>query len=231
MNHTNLPTHAATHATRGMNVAGLYARRNAAGWALLLAVFISAAIIPLNVRADETGSRVMIVSTGEGPAVDPAALSAALARSEAITGVLMARSEQTMLQQAVRSFCSLVIRVDSRVLASGSTVSSWRILNPVDGQTVEEGIIEGRTPRPRDLAEFWWLPLVEATEKALASVESNLVRVEAFPATIVHGLGDEVVVIPDSGYVELPLGIPGTFRWHSVSTGAYPESEIGRAHV
>jgi len=65
--------------------------------------------------------------------------------------------------------------------------------------------------------------VVSAAEAALPLVKKTLVRVEGLPGTVVEGLGEKAVIVPEEGFLEIPLRIPGTYPWRAVSSGAYPE--------
>jgi len=194
--------------------------------ALAAAVALCAAAPRL--AADDEGVRVMVRCTGDGRAADPASLAAALARSPLLDAVIVvsndvAQDDEGLAEAASRASCALAVEADSRSDES-EAASAWKVLDPLTGGTLASGVVEGPEPGPRDLAEFWWLPVVDAAEAALPRVARTLVRVTAAPGTVVSGLGDEPLTVPESGELALPLRVPGTYPWRAVSSGAYPES-------
>ncbi|HRW23905.1 MAG TPA: hypothetical protein P5298_05820 [Spirochaetia bacterium] len=197
-------------------------RRGAIAAAAALAIALAAASPP-PLAADDEGVRVMARCSGDGAAADPASLAAALAKSPLLDAVLAAPDGLGLVEAASRASCALAVEADSRS-AGGEAASAWRVLDPLTGATLASGVVEGPEPGPRDLAEFWWLPVVEAAEAALPTVARTLVRVTAAPGTVVSGLSDEPMTVPESGELELPLRVPGTYPWRAVSSGAYPES-------
>jgi hypothetical protein len=203
--------------------------RNALRFALLLACAATAAIRPA--FADEEGIRVMVRATGSGRAADQAALAATLARTAALDAVLIAPPGSDLLEEASRASCALAVEVASESIASGDTRSIWRVLDPLTGEILAEGRVEGPEPTERDLAEFWWIPVADAAEASLPKVKKTLVRIEGAPGTRItgqsgkdsSGLGGLDLVIPESGVLEIPLRVPGTYPWRATSSGAYPE--------
>jgi len=172
----------------------------------------------------ETGVRVMVRSEGSGSAANASSLAGVLARSAELDAVLLAVDGTDLLEAATRASCALAVYASSITAENGNARSDWKILDPLSGRTLAEGTVEGLAPTERDLAEFWWLPVVEAAEKALPAVSRTLVRIEATPGTRITGLGADAVEVPESGIIELPLRIPGTYEWRATSAGAYPES-------
>jgi hypothetical protein len=194
---------------------------------LLMAFLCMASVARIFSQSPEetkTGIRVMVRSVGSGSAAKPVSLTSALARSGNLDAVIIAADGVDLLESATRASCSLAVYVSSNTAEGGSTRSSWTVLDPLSGRTLAEGTVEGPDPTERDLAEFWWLPVVDAAEKALPAVSRTLVRIEALPGTRISGLGPDTVVVPESGVAELALRIPGTYKWRAESTGAYPES-------
>ncbi|MBU1079547.1 MAG: hypothetical protein KKB59_03580, partial [Spirochaetes bacterium] len=136
----------------------------------------------------------------------------------------------------------IAIRVESETLPTGDARSAWKVIDPLKGAILAEGVIEGQEPTARDLAEFWWLPLVAAAEDAAGAAgplgRAPWVRVEAAPGTRISGLsaagdaigsraegsGSAVAVVPESGFLALGLRVPGTYEWRAEAAGAYPES-------
>ncbi|MBN2875067.1 MAG: hypothetical protein JXM71_08225 [Spirochaetales bacterium] len=177
--------------------------------------------------ADEqatTGVRVMARAGGSGIAADSESLAGALAKSPLLDAILVAPAGLDIVEAAARASCSLAVDVESIAGSPGDTRSSWRVIDPVSGAILAQGVVEGLDPTSRDLAEFWWLPVVKAAETALPAVSRTLVRVEAAPGTLLRGMGDETVRIPADGYLELALRVPGTYSWRAVSRGAYPQT-------
>jgi hypothetical protein len=198
---------------------------------LVLAVMLAAVFTAAPVYADDEGIRVMVRAAGSGRAADQVALAAALARAASLDAVLIAPPGTDLLEEASRTSCALAINVTSAVASSGDTRSSWRILDPLTGGVLAEGVVEGPEPTERDLAEFWWIPVADAAEAALPKVKKTLVRIEGTPGTMItgqsgkdrSGLGELDLVIPESGVLEIPLRVPGTYPWRATSKGAYPE--------
>ncbi len=189
------------------------------------------AVVPRAVFADDEGIRVMARSTGSGRAADQVAFAAALARAPSLDAILIAPVGSDIVELASRASCALAIDVTSESLASGDARSSWRILDPLTGEVLAKGVVEGPEPTERDLAEFWWIAVADAAEAALPRVKKTLVRIEGHPGTVITGqagkdrggLSEVDLVIPDSGFLEIPLRVPGTYPWRATSAGAYPE--------
>jgi len=194
--------------------------------ALPIALFIAAslaAVAPGTARADDEGVRVMARSGGTGEAADQASFIAALARSEALDAVLVAPDGVGLVEAASRASCALAIEANSETLPSGDARSAWRVLDPLTGESLASGVIEGPEPTARDLAEFWWIPVADAAEAALPRVKKTLVRVQGAPGTVVSGLGEESVTVPEEGYADIALRVPDTYPWRATAKGAYPE--------
>jgi hypothetical protein len=201
-------------------------------FAMLLTCAVTAAMLaPAPAFADDEGIRVMVRATGSGTAADQVALAATLAKSAALDAILIAPAGTDLVEEASRTSCALAIEVASAAAASGDTRSSWRILDPLTGDVLAEGAIEGPEPTERDLAEFWWISVADAAEASLPKVKKTLVRIEGAPGTVItgqsgkdrSGLGEVDLVIPEEGFLEVPLRVPGTYPWRATSRGAYPE--------
>jgi hypothetical protein len=203
--------------------------RPAAAAVLLLTLLLAAA---LTAGADEEGVRVMYQSSGSPGYPWARSLAAALARSPRLDAVIAVPEGSELAEASARLLCSLAIEVDSVVPDQGDARSSWRIIDPLTGLDLAAGVIEGLRPTERDLAEFWWIPLTTAAEEALGRVAKTLVRIEGQPGTVITGrtgkdrggLAEGVLVIPDTGFIEAPLRVPGTYPWRATTAGAYPES-------
>lgn len=201
----------------------------------ITSVFCIAAIVALvalmPAHADDEGVRIMARCGGSGSAASLDTLTAALARSARLDAILVAPAESDIVEEAARASCALAVDVSSDSLPSGDARSSWRILDALTGAVLAEGVIEGPEPSTRDVADFWWIPVVDAAEAALPSVSKTLVRIEAYPGTVITGqagkqrtgLAEGPLVIPDEGFIEIPLRVPGTYPWRATSAGAYPE--------
>jgi len=186
---------------------------------------------PMAAFADDEGVRVMARCGGSGAAANQTSLAAALARSSKLDAILLAADGTDPIEEAARTSCALAVDVSSETLPSGEARSSWRILDPLTGTVLAKGVVEGAEPTERDLADFWWIPVIDAAEAALPMVSKTLVRIEGFPGTIITGqagkhrggLPEGPLVVPDSGVLEVPLRVPGTYPWRATSAGAYPE--------
>lgn len=204
-------------------------------WRTMASCLLCAAMLALSAPAvgfaDDEGVRVMARCAGSGAAASQASLAAALARSSRLDAILLAADGTDPVEEAARTSCGLAIDVTSETLPSGETRSSWRILDPLTGAVLAEGVVQGPEPTERDLADFWWIPVVDAAEAALPMVSRTLVRIEGFPGTTITGqagkhrggLPEGPLVIPDSGVLDVPLRVPGTYPWRATSAGAYPE--------
>ena len=196
---------------------------------LLLALLLAAVF---TIGADEEGVRVMYQSSGSPGYPWARSLAAALARSPRLDAIISVPQGSELVEASARFLCSLAIEVDNLVPDQGDARSSWRIIDPLTGLVLAEGVIEGLQPTERDLAEFWWIPLTTAAEEALGRVARTLVRIEGQPGTTITGrtgkdrggLAEGVLVIPDTGFMEVPLRVPGTYPWRATTAGAYPES-------
>jgi hypothetical protein len=174
----------------------------------------------------EEGVRVMVRATGTGPAADAGSLAAALARSTILDAILAAPEGSDIVEAAARTRCAVAVEITGAATGEGQARSDWRIIDPFDGTIVRAGTVEGFEPTERDLTDFWWLPVVEAVEQALPSLKKPMVSISAKPGTVVRGLSEEPLVIPDSGRAELSLRVPGTYPWRATSTGSYPERGV-----
>lgn len=197
---------------------------------LRIAAFVAlVAVMP--VHGDDEGVRIMARCGGSGAAASQDTLTAALARSKKLDAILVATAESDIVEEAARTSCALAVDVSSETLPSDEARSSWRILDPLTGAVLAQGVIEGTEPTERDLADFWWIPVSDAAEAALPMVSKTLVRIEGYPGTVITGqagkqrvgLAEGPLVIPDSGSLEIPLRVPGTYPWRATSAGAYPE--------
>jgi hypothetical protein len=203
--------------------------RPAVAVALFLALLL-ALVVPAG--ADEEGVRVMFQSSGSPGYPWTRSLVAALARSPNFDAIVAVPEGAELAEASARLLCALAVEVESLVPDQGDTRSVWRILDPLTGQELAEGVIEGQRPTERDLAEFWWIPLTTAAEEALGRVAKTLVRVEGQPGTVITGrtgkdrggLAEGILIIPESGFMDVPLRVPGTYPWRATVAGAYPES-------
>ena len=191
--------------------------------AMLLAVAQQVSAKP--VQPDE-GVRVMVRATGTGPAADAGSLAAALARSTVLDAILSAPEGTDLVEAAAKTRCAIAVEITGVATGEGQARSDWRIIDPFDGTLVRSGAIEGFEPTERDLTDFWWLPVVEAVELALPSMKKPVVSISAKPGTVVEGLSDEPLVIPEPGRAELSLRVPGTYPWRATATGTYPERGV-----
>jgi len=179
----------------------------------LVALFLTLALTYLD--ADDEGVRVMARSGGTGEAADQASFIAALARSEALDAILVAPDGVGLVEAASRASCALAIEAVSETLPSGDARSAWRVLDPLTGETLASGVVEGPEPSARDLAEFWWIPVADAAEAALPRVKKTLVRVQGAPGAVVSGLGEEAGAALSAHAGVMHLSFTG-----SVSVGA-----------
>ncbi|MDX9899323.1 MAG: hypothetical protein RBT62_10400 [Spirochaetia bacterium] len=168
--------------------------------------------------------RIMVGVSGSGNAADVQSLAVALSESPRLGVVFIATSGNTTVAEAARARCPLAIVVTSQKLDSGDARSTWSMVDSLSGDILAEGAIEGPEPTAWDLAEFWWLPIVGAAETALPTAATSFIRVVAAPETRIHGLGEQEILLPDSGVVELELRLPGVYDWRAVLHGSYPES-------
>lgn len=204
-------------------------RRSAAYAAAILAA--AALLVPTQhvsakpAELDE-GVRVMVQTTGEGPAADAGSLASALARSNMLDAILAAPAGTDLVEAAARTRCAVAVEILGVATGEGQAQSDWRIFDPFDGTIVSGGVIEGFNPTERDLADFWWLPVVEAVEQALPVLKKSMVAVMAEPGTVIRGLSGEPLAVPAEGRVELPLRVPGTYPWRAKAPGAYPERGV-----
>jgi len=178
----------------------------------------------LPARADDEGVRILFRSEGTAGPLWAESLASALARSTLLDSIIPCPPEEKPAEFAARLSCVLAVEAHSDAPADEDAVSRWKILDPLSGEELASGKISGPAPNSRELAEYWWLPLVEAAEGALTRVKRTLVRVSATPGTLVSGLSMDPLVIPEAGFLELSLPVPVTLPWRAVSQGAYPES-------
>ena len=190
--------------------------------ALLFSMTTLAANPPGAMAQGAIGIRVMVVAEGTGRAADADSLAAALAASPRLDAVLIAPTGTALVDAAARASCSLAVGVTSETLPSGDARSVWLVADPLTGKTLAEGVVEGPEPTDRDMAEFWWIPVVDAAEASLSLVAVTRVRVTGRPGTRILGLGDTALTIPEGGSEDIALRIPGTYPWRAVSKGAYP---------
>jgi len=209
---------------------------------------IALALVAASAAMAEGGPSVLAIATGPIPVGETAWLSAALARSPSIGAViawpeaLAAEGEPSgglgeALDYAARAGCALVAQADSSIAEGGEARSEWRLIavaatpGTLAGAVLAEGVIEGAAPTRRDLAAFWWLPLVAAAETALAALPppgAATLAVEGPAGALVAGLsedpGAEPVVIPATGRLLLSVRPPATLRWRATATGYRPAS-------
>ena len=190
--------------------------------AAIAAVLLALAAPPAS--ADEEGIRVLVRSGGGTGAAWSVSLASALARSALLDSVIPCPPDRDPAELAARLSCALAVDVESDTPAGKDAVSRWKILDPLTYEALASGTITGPSPTTRELAEYWWIPLVEAAETSLPKVKKTLVRVSAAPGTTVTGLSEEPLLIPEEGFLDLPLRVPVTLPWRAVSKGAYPES-------
>jgi len=204
-------------------------RRNTLSAAVLMAV-AALLVTTQHVSAKPTeaaeGVRVMVRATGEGTAADSGSLAAALARSTMLDAILTAPEGQDLAEAASRSRCAVAVEMAGVATGNGQARSDWRVIDPFDGAVVATGSVEGMEPTDRDLADFWWLPVVEAVERALPGLKKPMVRIVAEAGTVVRGLSEDAIVVPPEGWTEIPLRVPGTYAWRATSAGAYPERGV-----
>ncbi len=195
---------------------------------LIAAAALLAAPQPVSAKPvqPEEGVRVMVRATGTGTASDASSLAAALARSTILDAIMSAPEGVDLVEAAAKTRCAVAVEITGVATGEGQARSDWRIFDPFDGTVVKQGSIEGFEPTERDLTDFWWLPVVEAVEQALPSLKKPMVSISAKPGTVVQGLSEEPLVIPDAGRVELSLRVPGTYPWRATVTGAYPERGV-----
>jgi hypothetical protein len=197
------------------------------------ALFLALLCAPvITVGADEEGVRVMYQSSGSPGYPWARSLAASLARSPGFDAIIAVPEGAGLAEASARLSCMLAVEVESLVPDQGDTRSIWRIMDPLTGQNLAEGVIEGLRPTERDLAEFWWIPLITAAEDALGRVAKTLVRIEGQSGTVITGrtgkdrggLAEGDLTIPEAGYLDVPLRVPGTYPWRATVAGAYPES-------
>ncbi len=188
------------------------------------ATFSFLAFAAVTAPCDEEGVRVLVRSGGPSGEAWSASLVSALARSALLDSVIPCPPGRDPAELAARLSCSLAVDVVSEIPAGKDAYSRWKVVDPLTYEALASGTIEGPSPTTRELAEYWWIPLVEAAEAALPKVKKTLVRVSAAPGTTVTGLSEDPLVIPEEGFLDLPLRVPVTRPWRAVSKGAYPES-------
>ena len=197
-------------------------RRSTIRFAALAAAFLAVSSLPSG--ADEEGIRILFRSAGTQGAAWSESLASALARSALLDSVIPCPPEGEPAETAARLSCALAVDVVSEAPAGKDAASKWKVLDPLTFEVLASGTITGPSPTPRELAEYWWIPLTESAEGALPRVKKTLVRVSAAPGTTISGLGKEPIVMPEEGFVDLPLRVPVTLPWRAVAAGAYPES-------
>ncbi len=200
-----------------MRRASRFAANRAALLGCLL-LFVSAAV-----SADPEGVRVLYSSEGGDRPAWSESLAAALSGSPLLDAVIPAPLRMETVEAAARLSCALAVRVVTSLTPGRDAVSRWSVLDPLTWEALASGAVEGPPPTDRELAEYWWIPVVEAAENALPRVKKTLVRIEGPPGAVLEGLSQETLVIPDIGYIDIPLRVPGTYPWRAAAPGSYPK--------
>jgi hypothetical protein len=149
-----------------------------------------------------------------------------------------ARSEQPRTQTAasLHPHYRVVVRVLADTPRAGRTTTRWEVIRIAidatpDSQVSQSitGEIQGISPRARDLAEFWWIPLIQAFEDFVKLPLSSpgldsQVLIRGIPGTrIVLEDGDEII-LDDSGIGFLGIRtLPGSLRGRASLTGYEPQ--------
>lgn len=160
-----------------------------------------------------------------------ASLDAALARSNRFGAARRASpglEPEALSDEAARLGYDLAIRAKVERVEAGIRLS-WIIVGLVAGEELDRGSIEAPEPDERDLAEFFWLELVAAAEKAAAVVKSGgraTLTILGPPGAIVEGLNKERVELPDSGELAIELKAPATYIWKARASGYASEEGI-----
>lgn len=199
--------------------------------AALLVVFF-ATVFSGEVSAQE-GRRILVRLGAEGLEAElwSESLEAALARSASIRAVLRSSSPEAPFEEAARLGLDFAVGVlvTRRSAPDGSDLRiEWSIFAPSTSAPFDSGLIEGPEPDERDLADLW-IDLVQAAERAaveLGAAGRARLAIVGPPGSVLSGLGDEELVIPPEGEMELQLPAPATYRWRAETRGAMPESGV-----
>jgi len=105
-------------------------------------------------------------------------------------------------------------------------VANWKITLVKNEQVLAEGSIQGLVPRERDLADYFWIPLLEAMEEAVAQVEPEPLEgfiVRGLSGTRIDlGVGDTLAISED-GQLWVPGTLPSTYTIAASLSGYYRE--------
>jgi hypothetical protein len=202
----------------------------------LLAAVLFFAVLGL-ASADDVSAqercRVLVRLAAEGRDTElwSESLEAALARSAFIGAVLRSSGIDSPREETARLGFDFAVdvRVSSYEAATERGVRvDWRIYAPSSGDPVDSGLIEGLEPDERSLPDLW-LDLVQAADRAAIEIgdggQGDL-AILGPPGSVLSGLGDDELVIPPEGRIELRLPAPGTYRWRAETPGAMPESGV-----
>ena len=160
-----------------------------------------------------------------------ASLDAALARSSRFGTARRASAgaaPELLAEEAARLGYDLAVRVVIERIEAGVRLS-WLIVGPTAGEELDRGSLEASEPDERDLAEFFWLELVSAAEKAAAVVKSGgraKLTILGPPGAVVEGLDKDRVELPESGELEIDLKAPATYVWKARAPGFASEEGI-----
>ena len=154
-----------------------------------------------------------------------ASLDAALARSSRFGTALRAASPAsgaaTLAEEAARLSFDMALAASVEKTPTGVKLS-WTIVGPTAGEELDRGSLEAPEPDERDLAEFFWLELVSAAEKAAAVVKSGgraRLTILGPPGAVVEGLDKDRVELPESGELAIELKAPATYIWKARASG------------
>jgi len=95
----------------------------------------------------------------------------------------------------------------------------YQAVDVLSGLTHPVQTFQAPLPDLRDLQETFWLPLLAEADTLEASAREGILTVYAQKGTVVTGLLPEPLIIGPDGEAQIPLLIPGTYRWKARSPG------------
>ncbi len=120
-----------------------------------------------------------------------------------------------------RNQIDLVIFVLSRKSRT-EYVLEYRLLETISDRVLASGSWNAREPSIRALVESFWAPLKEVVRAQLREMVGANILVRAAPGTLVFGLTDEVVSVPEDGEIPVPVRVPGVYSFRATHPDLRP---------
>ncbi len=149
------------------------------------------------------------------------ALSTALSRSQFVDVVYLASVEEDPAQKAGRLGYDVALAV-TLAPSKKNVKLAWSLLSVNTGTELGSGSVDTEIPDSRRLQSLFWMDVIASVESMLSTIDPpRAVRlfVAGPPGARVRGIGDEVIVIPEEGVVEIKVVSPATYRWSAEAPG------------